>query len=131
MLRWNFDDKIGEAVIRQGDREYTMNLYDGNAFLIFVDEYKDVEGKEMYSVWLFFADEEHAKSCLGLSKNNDGNIFDERNELVRIRINKKEGAGSDRPVSGTERMSAVQCAGIHAGSHGRSVRQDVQVHVEG
>ena len=89
MLRWNFDDKIGEAVIRQGDKEYTMNLYDGNAFLIFVDEYKDIEGKEMYSVWLFFADEEHAKNCLGLSKNSDGNIFDERNELVRIRINKK------------------------------------------
>lgn len=90
MLRWNFDDKIGEAVIRQGDREYTMNLYDGNAFLIFVDEYKSIDGNDMYSVWLFFADEQHAKNCLGLCKNGGGNIFDEKNMLVKVRINKKE-----------------------------------------
>lgn len=90
MVYWDFDKKVGEAVIRQGEREFTLNLYDGNAFLIFVDEFKDVDSEDMYYVWLFFADEKHAENCLGLDENGGGNIFDEKNMLVKVRINKKE-----------------------------------------
>ena len=87
-LRWNFDEKVGEAVVRQGEHEFTLNLYEGNAFLIFLSEYKDEEGQNMYSLWSFFADEQHAKNCFGLSKGYES-IFDDCNKLVKVRINKK------------------------------------------
>ena len=87
-LNWNWDQKVGEAVIRQGEKEYTLNLYQGNAFLIFISEYQDENGSDVYSLYSFFADREHMKNCLGLNK-KDGhseNIFGDA--LKKVRINK-------------------------------------------
>ena len=98
MLLWSFNDKIGEATFKNGDRNFVVNLYQGNAFLIFVNEYKDENGKGVYQVWSFFADEGHAKNCLGLTKESDGNLYDEVNKLVKIRINKKKYAYTKKLV---------------------------------
>lgn len=93
-LNWRWEDKCGEAIIRQtisGEtKEYTKSLYEGNAFLIFISEWKEND-KDMYSLYTFFADETHAKRCLGLAKNwNSDNIFTGGvDTLTKIRINKK------------------------------------------
>ena len=88
-LNWKWSEKVGTATIQQGDRQYELNLYQGNAFLIMMSEYKEEEGNDMYSLYTFFADVAHAKNCLGLSKGHD-NVFDESNKLVKVRLNKKK-----------------------------------------
>jgi len=88
MLCWSFKDKIGEATILQGEDEQKLSLYQGNAFLIFLKEFKDEEGNDKHSLWTFFADEQHAKNCLGLSKEGYESIFDSQNMLTKISINK-------------------------------------------
>lgn len=87
-LNWSFKEKVGEAVIRQGEKKYRLNLYQGNAFLIFLSEWEE-DGVGKYQLWSFFADKEHAKNCLGLKKGHDS-IFDEGNELIKVRLNKKK-----------------------------------------
>lgn len=97
-LTWQWKDKCGEAIIRQnfGDevREYTKTLYEGNAFLIFLSEWKDeTDNTDKYSLYTFFADEAHAKICLGLDKKSgySENILDDGfNKLLKLRINKKK-----------------------------------------
>jgi hypothetical protein len=97
-IQWKWDDKIGEAVIQQtiGDeiKEYTKSIYDGNCFMIFLNEWKNERDMNMYSLYTFFADEKHAKICLGLTKGYDGtqsNIFDGGlDKLLKLRINKKK-----------------------------------------
>ena len=90
-LNWKWDEKCGEAVIQQGEKEFTVNLYQGNAFLIFIHQYTDDEGQEMYNLYTFFLDKEHMKNCLGLNRKEGygGNMFDEGGcKLKKIRINK-------------------------------------------
>lgn len=89
-LYWDWKEKVGEAVIQQGENVFKVNLYEGNAFLIFIYEWHDDgEGIDKYQLWSFFADEQHAKNCFGLNKkNNYGGIFDDDNKLVKVRINK-------------------------------------------
>lgn len=62
-LRWNWDNKIGELLIRQGDKDFTINVYQGNALAIFLHEYVNDEGKEVYSMYNFFCDKEHFRNC--------------------------------------------------------------------
>lgn len=99
-INWLWENKCGEATIKQlrknGDEsawdEFTVSLYEGNAFLIMLYEYKDDEGQEMYNMFSFFVDKTHAKKCLGLQKNEDGeivNMFDDNwQKLTKLRINK-------------------------------------------
>lgn len=92
-LNWGWDDKIGEATVEQtfnGEtKTFTKSLYEGNAFLIFITEWKENE-EDMYSLYSFFADEAHAKNCLGLTKNHN-NIFAEGcDKLTKISINKEK-----------------------------------------
>lgn len=92
-INWRWEEKCGEAIVRQyfGDevRETTKSLYEGNAFLIFLNEWKE-DGKNMYSLYSFFADEKHAKTCLGLTKDSDNIFVDGLDTLTKIRINKKK-----------------------------------------
>ena len=70
MLVWSWDEKCGE--LKYGN--YTSNLYEGNALMIMISEWTNDEGIDQYQVWGFFADKEHAKNCLGLSKGHE-NIY--------------------------------------------------------
>lgn len=91
-LNWLWKDKCGEATFRFWDgEERTVNLYEGNAFLIFVNEYKEND-QNMYNVFSFFVDEAHAKRMLGLDKSEGThNSFNtEREKLVKIRLNKNK-----------------------------------------
>ena len=90
-LRWDFKERCGEAVFMQDGKEYTTYLYQGNALLIFLNEWTTEEGENMYSLYSFFADKEHMKNCLGLNKKySTENMFDdERCKLKKIKLNKK------------------------------------------
>lgn len=64
-LRWDFnEDKMGYALYKDGTRR---PMYNGNAFVIVNNEWEDGD-KRYYSLHTFFADEKHAKRCLGLDK---------------------------------------------------------------
>lgn len=71
-IRWLWDEKCGEAIFEQtfGDKvkDISVNLYEGNAFLIFIREWTEDDGTDKYAVWSFLADEQHAKIVLDLIK---------------------------------------------------------------
>lgn len=92
-LYWDWKQKCGEAIftdMRDGNK-IKVELYEGNAFLIFI--YID-EVDNTYSLYSFFADAEHAKNLLGLSKKQyknclgltQTNIFDGAIKLTDITI---------------------------------------------
>ena len=95
-LHWQWNEKCGEAVIGREPggqyEEFTVSLYQGNAFLIMLCEWED-HGEKLWSMWNFFADRQHMKNCLGLNR-KDGftnNLFnDPRQTIKSIRINKKK-----------------------------------------
>lgn len=103
-LNWLWSGKVGEAEIlrhfknKNGEEKtwtQTVSLYEGNAFMIFIYEYKDEDtGKDMYSLYSFFSDKNHAKILLGLSKDSEGNrsnIFNEgSHKLVKLTLDKKK-----------------------------------------
>lgn len=89
-LNWSWSEKCGEAVFEQTfdeTREFTTSLYQGNAYMIFIYEYKE-DDKDMYSLWTFWADKTHAKRCLGLEKGYENLYNDGRDKLKKIRLNK-------------------------------------------
>lgn len=96
-LNWRWDEKCGEAIIEQTwkdeTKRFTKNLYEGNAFLIFLNEWEE-DGVGKYSLYTFFADEAHAKRCLGINMNADKiyrNMFEDGyDKLVKLRVNKKK-----------------------------------------
>ena len=96
-LRWNWDEKVGEAIFSKtwnGRTEsFVKNLYEGNAYLLFMNEWTDDDGKEKYSLYSFWADKQHMKNMLGLNprrKEENYNYFDTPEcTLTEIRLNKK------------------------------------------
>lgn len=103
-LQWHWDEKVGEAVfddlyLDDPTKELTVNLYEGNAFLIFVHEYKDKDtGDDMYNVYSYFGDKEHMNMCLGLAKGYD-NIFLHGGRLKKISFNKAKSRNYKQVVS--------------------------------
>ena len=98
-LNWRWDSKIGELTVRQiikdesgnieSDNEFVKTLYEGNALLIMLNEWKDsTTGEGMYSMYSFFGDEEHAKNCLGLKKGHTNIFTDGITKVTKIRLNK-------------------------------------------
>ena len=80
-LQWNWKDKMGKLTIRRKMKKYYINIYYGNFLAVFVYEYID-GGKEMYSLYDFFADKKH---CDNIIKNHKRLFFDD--EVVSIELN--------------------------------------------
>ena len=80
-LVWDFNYKCGTITFLNGRtaKEETYNIYQGNAFLIVLDE-----DEKTYNLITFFADSKHCRNCLGLSK-GFSNIF-ETNPVTKITI---------------------------------------------
>lgn len=80
-LNWMWNDKMGEAVMQllstDMPRYETLNLYQGNALMIALHETRDQEGRNLYSMQWFAADEQHLKNLLGLNRKQgfDNNTF--------------------------------------------------------
>ena len=98
-LNWEWKEKCGEITLEQfghgdGVKEFPITLYKGNAFLIMLHEFKDEESdKDMYNMFGFFLDKEHAKNCLGLNKKRGygENIYQtDYQRFSKLRINKNK-----------------------------------------
>lgn len=95
-LNWLWKDKCGEALLVQeydGERhEFTLSLYEGNAELIMLHEYKNEKGENMYEMHAFWVDKGHMKRCLGLEANCDGTKYNIHSEgwskIEKFRFNK-------------------------------------------
>ena len=90
-LYWDWKEKCGEATLKQiineKEKEFTISLYTGNAYLIMLMEYEE-DGKQMYSMYSFWADRKHMNRCLGLTK-GDSNIYEvEWSRITKFRLNK-------------------------------------------
>ena len=106
-LNWNWNEKCGEATLMQKkadgtEKEYTLNLYQGNAFLIMLSEWTEKDGTDKYELFSFFLDEAHAKNCFGLNKREHytKNIFcNEFDRITKVRLNRSKYAYTDKLVS--------------------------------
>lgn len=85
-LNWQWNQKCGTATFydKLAEKEFTVNLYEGNAYLIFLNEW----GDGRYSLYSFWADKQHMNNCLGLSKGYKDNIMNDYQVLTKIRLNK-------------------------------------------
>lgn len=67
-LNWLWKDKMGKITIRQKQKdkenEYEISIYAGNCMAIFLYEYKDEDGQDMYDLWSFWADKQHVKNIM-------------------------------------------------------------------
>jgi hypothetical protein len=64
---------MGECIYQDGKKS---NLYRGNALVIAVNEWEQ-DGRNLYSLAWFAADEKHFKNMLGLSKEFKENSFED------------------------------------------------------
>lgn len=95
-LNWLWNKNVGTLKIEQtwtgrgeldGVHEWTLHLYEGNAFLIILwQEEPDENGDFTYSLNNFFTDKEHLKRCV----QNNPDIFDDWKELTINRENYPE-----------------------------------------
>lgn len=85
-LNWNWKDKIGEMdVVSYRDTSIiTLNIYKCNGLAVILNEFKDKEGVEKYTMWGFFADKEHMLNCLGLKKGYTENIY--ASDVIELRM---------------------------------------------
>lgn len=98
MLTWDWKEKIGTATLCHKDKDgsvnsTTLNLYQGNAYLIMIHEFVDNDGQEKYNMVGFFLDKYHMRNCLGLNKKEGytDNIYQREFEwMSSITINKKK-----------------------------------------
>lgn len=95
-LHWQWSDKCGEITMLQQlpneeSKSYTIDLYEGNAYLIMIHEFTDESGDDRYELFGFFNDKEHMKNCLGLNpkKGYSENIYNtEFNRFTKLRLDK-------------------------------------------
>lgn len=63
-------------------------IYEGNCDLIAIVEWKEGDDT-VYAPYLFFCDEGHAKKCLGLTRDVNGEKSNLYTDIYKIRISKK------------------------------------------
>lgn len=96
MLRiHNFNDKSGEVLVKQGDHEWTFDMYGedkSNVFLATVWKHKGASDptETEYQLQWFFVDESHGKRMLGLQKNFDGKRENCLTEIKKMTIYKNK-----------------------------------------
>ena len=72
MVRWNWKSELGSCKWYCHDGKTTkVDIYCGNCLGVFIKNFKDENGEEMYNFITFFNDEKHLKRCLGLVKGDD------------------------------------------------------------
>ena len=80
-LQWKWTDKMGKLTIKRKGKKYNIDIFTGNMLAVFIYEYKDSDGKEMYALYDFFSDKKHIKNIISNRKNliND--------DVVKIELN--------------------------------------------
>ena len=78
-LQWQWEEQSG-TVQYEGK---TFPFWEGNAFMIAINMFKDNEGKDTHSLAWFLADKQHAKQCLGLARDSY-DMFEGKVEKITI-----------------------------------------------
>ncbi len=65
-LRWQWNECIGELEI-ENQSKARIRVYQGNALLIFLNEWENKDGQNVWSMYNFFTDKGHFDNC---RKNN-------------------------------------------------------------
>lgn len=82
-VNWQWKNQSGTVTIS----DYTYNFYEGNAFMIMLDEFKNKNtGEDVYNKVCCFLDKNHAKRSLGLVKGSD-DVFEGRVKKMTIFMN--------------------------------------------
>lgn len=74
---------LGKMIIEQNEKEFEIQIRQGNCLAVFIYEFKNEQGDDMYGLYSFFADEQHLKNII---KNNNKVFFD---NVVSIELNCK------------------------------------------
>lgn len=82
-IQWNFKDKMGEMTMERKGKKYQINIYKGNCLAVFLSEYQNEKGEDMYSLYSFFADEQHLKRMI----KNKIDMFGDK--MLKIKLNFK------------------------------------------
>lgn len=61
-LRWEWNECIGELEI-ENQNKARIKVYQGNALLIFLNEWENEKGETRWSMYNFFADKGHFDNC--------------------------------------------------------------------
>ena len=61
-LRWDWNNCIGELEI-ENQNKARIKVYQGNALLIFLNEWENDKGETLWSMYNFFADKSHFDNC--------------------------------------------------------------------
>ena len=61
-LRWQWENCIGELEI-ENQNKARIRVYQGNALLIFLNEWQSEKGESLWSMYNFFADKGHFDNC--------------------------------------------------------------------
>ena len=62
-IRWDWEDKIGELIVKEEENEFNISIYEGNALAIFIYHYEE-NGEKYYTLFNFFGDKVHLKNCV-------------------------------------------------------------------
>lgn len=102
MLTWDWNKRIGTLTVKGlfqdketkeiVSRPVDIDLYEGNAYLIGIQEYTDEKtGEDMYTMYTFFSDNIHAKRCLGIDKKDKSSYGDNlyKDKWLKISLSKK------------------------------------------
>lgn len=87
MLRYDYKNPMGKMVIEQTNmidkekRRFTILICEANCMAAFVHIGKDTEGKELHTLYSFFADRKHARNIV----KSYGSLFNDK--VVSIELN--------------------------------------------
>ena len=66
-VNWSWKAKMGTITFEdypdEGEKptRFKVNIYRGNCLAVFINEWKNEDGKDMYDLFALFADEQHVK----------------------------------------------------------------------
>lgn len=86
-LRYYYKNPMGKMVIEQHPdddekkKRFTILICEGNCIAAFIHISKDAEGRELHTLYSFFADRTHAKNII----KHHGTLFDDK--IVSIELN--------------------------------------------
>ena len=85
-LMWDWKEKVGTAKLANRERkEFELSLYNGNALLIALFEYKQ-DNEDMYNMHWFFVDKPHMNRMLGLTKGTSNCLNAEGYKITELSL---------------------------------------------
>lgn len=79
-VRYN-ENLMGTIIIKQEEREYKIEIRQGNCLAVLIHKYKNEEGEKMVQLYSFYGDHRHLDNII---KSNGAPVWD---EVVSVELN--------------------------------------------